>query len=271
MAQYDRGPILSFAQPLDFGSANAYAQYTAEATQRYMLGTRYITWDGSVYKYALAKGTLDPDMGVKCAATQNLAYVTFGAAQGASAGATSIKCTFANTDGYANSGLVLENELAGGSCVIFSDTVATMRRGILGNTGVVAGGGEVTLYLDAPIQVAITAATSFIEAIASPYYGVAHDSETKHSVIGVPCAIATTGQYCWLQTWGVSWVTPQSRVGASSLIRAVYWRHDGSLDIRSLNGTFVDAYITDQYAGFVLQNTQAEAQAAPFVMLQVSI
>jgi hypothetical protein len=143
-----------------------------------------------------------------------------------------------------------------------------MRRRIIGNSAVAAGGGSVIIYVDAPWNVAIATADSTIEAMGNEYYDVRHDTDGTHCVIGVPTVPAITGEFSWLQTWGKCWVAPQSGVGATSMIRAVYWRHDGSLDIRALAGTFHDAYVTDQYAGYVLQNAQAGTQGAPFFMLQ---
>ncbi|KKL18965.1 hypothetical protein LCGC14_2470230, partial [marine sediment metagenome] len=44
-------PINWPALPHDFTGDNNLGIYTSETTQRYVYGTRYITWDGRVYKY----------------------------------------------------------------------------------------------------------------------------------------------------------------------------------------------------------------------------
>ncbi len=257
-------PIGPIAGPMDFSGTTEFGIYTAEATQRHAYGRRVLSWDGRVYRYAQAKGTLNPDLGAKGAATQNLAYALIVVAQ--VAGDKQVSCTFGAADGYANSGLVVENELAGGYCVIFSNSVDTMFRGIIGNSAVASGGGTGIIYVDEPFHVAIATADSFAEAIGSPYYDTKNDSDGTHSVVGVPVTAPTSGQNYWLQTWGPTWIAPQSGVGNSDLVRAGYWRHDGSLDIRGNIGTNV----TDQYAGYCLQNSQAGTQGAPFFMLQVN-
>jgi len=262
------GPLRWIASPKDLTGDDQLGIYSIDATQRYVLGTRYVTWDGKVYKYAKAGATLDPDLGAKSYATQNLAYVTFGAGQTAAIGDRSLRCTFAATDGLANSGVVAENELAGGTCVLFSDTVVTQMRGIIGNTALAAT-GEATLYLDAPLQAAITAATSFIEAIASPYLDVRNSQDATKSVVGIPVSAATTTYpFCWLQTWGACWVAPQADIGAGAYKNQAVFRDDGSIGPHD-DADAVENYA--QHAGFVLQTAQAGGQGAPFIMLQISI
>ena len=119
MTQYATGPFGPQGGPIDFTGNNNLGIYNISDIQRYVLGARFLTWDGKVYKYSKAGATLNPDLGAKAYATQNLAYVTFAAGQTAAIGDWSLKCTFAATDGLANSGLVGVNELAGGTCVIF--------------------------------------------------------------------------------------------------------------------------------------------------------
>jgi hypothetical protein len=265
--RFANAPIGWWGAPRDFTTTNDLGVYTLDATQRYVFGTPLMTWDGKIYRYAKAGGTLDVDMGAKAYATQNLAYAAAASTQ--LAGDRQVTATFAVTDGYANSGLVLEDELAGGEIVVFSDTVVTQRRTIVGNTSVVVGGGTGIIYVDTPWQAAIAVSGSYIEAMGSQFLDVRTADDQTKCVVGVPCAIATTTYpFCWLQTRGKCWVAPQSTVGNSASIRACYWRSDGSLDIRALAGTFHDVYVTDQYAGYVLQNAQAGTQGAPFFFLE---
>ena len=264
--RYANAPIGWFGTPRDFTGTSDLSVYAVDSVQRYMLGTPYMAWDGKIYRYAKAGATLDPDMGAKAYATQNLAYAAAASAQ--VAGDKQVTCTFGAADGYANSGLVVEDELAGGEIIVFSDTVVTQRRTIVGNTAVAVGGGTGVVYVDVPWQAAIAVSGSYIEAMGSKFFDVRNVDDQTKCVVGVTCAIATTTYpYCWLQTRGKCWVAPQSTVGNSASIRACYWRSDGSLDIRALNGTFHDVYVTDQYAGYVLQNAQAGTQGAPFFML----
>jgi len=52
-------PIYDGGSPHDYTGDNRLGLYTEETTQRYVHGTRHITWDGRVFKYALAGGELE--------------------------------------------------------------------------------------------------------------------------------------------------------------------------------------------------------------------
>jgi hypothetical protein len=95
-----QAPLMQGAEPLA-----QYGIYARDTSQLHDIGRRFLTNEGSVYKYARVKGTLDPDMGAKCYATQNLASAAIVLAQ--AAGDVQVKCTFGAADGYANSGLVV--------------------------------------------------------------------------------------------------------------------------------------------------------------------
>lgn len=247
------------------GGGGSQNLHEVSTTKKYNLGTRLITGDGRVFKYGLAGGTLVPDNGVCSANIQQIGYSSIAVA--AAIGATSISITAGETAGAAADGVIAENELAGGYFVSFTASVATcQRRLILSNEAVASGGGTLVVVLDEGLHIALTT-SDHAECMASPYYNLQSGNDISKPIVGVPVCAATVGQYCWIQTWGPCWVSPQATVGASGHNQVVF-RHDGSLD----DHDYSEAYATyAQHAGFVLSSAASGAQAAPFIMLQISI
>lgn len=264
---FDLGPIVGDAASVkDMSGTTEYGIYTAETTKRHRFGSRAITWDGRVFKYAKAGGTLNADLGCMSYVAQHVAFGTVAAT--AAAGASRIKIDVAATDGAAADGVVAKDALEGGYIVIFSDTVTTLNRGILANDAVASGGGEMFLTLDAPIHVAITVDASYPECMASPYSDVRAITSGLRAVIGVPAVEATSGYHTWIQTWGPCWIAPQGEVGDAAHDLQVVFRHDGSIDEHDYSDSNV---AKQQHAGFVLSHATAGTQGAPFIMLQISI
>jgi hypothetical protein len=202
-------------------------------------------------------------LGLKNSLSQTIANCAVQAA--ADAGDTQASLTVGGTDGPAGDGVIAEDYLEGGQVLFFNASGVVLQiRGITGNTAVGSGGGTITLDLDSPLTVALTTAYTG-EAMASPWASLTQDTEISHPVVGVATVPGTSGQYIWVQTWGPTWVSPQSGVGVAGVL-ACYWRHDGSIDVRSNIGT----YVSDVYAGFVLSEVAAHTQGAPFFMLQIT-
>jgi len=211
----------------------------------------------------LASAITSTGLGVKMAYAQGAPYAVAGATS--AVGATSVTITTTAASGPAGDGAVAKDWFKGGQIVLFTaGSDIPQVRGITGNTSRVASGAKnVTFYLDSPLTTAITVAVDYGEAIASMGMGVLQDTEIGHPVLGMPMSVGTSGQYIWVQTYGPIFASPQSGVGMAGAT-GVYWRHDGSLDV--LDTT--DAYISGQYAGFVMAESATHTQAAPFVFLQ---
>jgi len=204
-------------------------------------------------------------LAVKNGLPQGVANSAIAAA--AAAGATSVVVTTSATSGAAGTGLMATNEFKGGEIVLFTTgSDIPQRRGITGNTSRVATGSvSVTFYLDSPLTTALTT-SDYAECNHSPWAYVVQDTNIAHPVVGVPCvSAAAANYYLWVQTWGLTFVSPQSSVGAGGAGIGCYWRHDGSLDVYANIGT----YVSTQYAGFVISETSTSTQAAPFFMLQI--
>jgi len=252
--------------------------YTFGTTKLYPIGARWLDdSDGRVFRHVKASGTLNNDLLCQTVTAQHIAFAA--APVAAAAGDTQLSVTVAATDGAAAGGIVALNELEGGYVVIFSDSVATMTRQIVGNTAVGANGGTTVLDLQHKLNVAVATADSYIEAMASPYAVVKASTtgDANRGFVGLPNCMATTGTYCWIQTWGPCWVAPRGAVGNSGHSIQVVARYDGSLQVHEVytagdtpTATEYTNGVEQQHVGFVLTHATAGTQGAPFVMLQIS-
>jgi hypothetical protein len=260
----DNGGVLTSVPYPNIVNMSQPVVSTATDAKLYEIGT---CWDfnNRRYRYARASGTVAPNMGVKPYNHQDVGYSSIQAA--AAAGATSIYVTTDTNDNYA--GVATENELKGGSVVIFDATGAEygFTCGIIGNPALAAY-GTLRLDLDTPIPFALTT-SDYAEAIASPWHKVTLGTGTvldQHvtSCCGVPAVRATTGQYLWVQTKGPCWVSPSATAGVGSNNRGVWFQADGSI-------TDQDASLGNlgSYAGWVMANDHASGQGAPFIWLQI--
>jgi len=238
--------------------------YEASDHQNYVLGSRLQLGD-RVFRYAKAGGTLNCDLLAVPGYEQLVAFTTIAA--NAVAGASSVVIDVAATDGPNGDGEIAANLLAGGYLVVFPGSNNSFVRGIVTNTAVPAGGGEMTLRLSEPIPVALTADTMHGECMASPYLDILTGNYPQRGKVGVPTVAATDGQFLWIQTWGPCWIAPQAEVGDEDHDQQVVARHDGSLDEHD----YSDTYTTKaQHVGFVLTSAKGGGQGAPFIFLQIA-
>ena len=254
---------MSFSNAIYVNGVNAPIE-AADTTKKHPLGTRMVLEDGRVFVYAKANAAIpSTSEGVKNATPQGVSYRSVGAA--AAATALSVTLTTVSPDGITGDGSIIADEFEGGYALFFATGGKFIRR-ITGNTAVAAA-GAITITLDRPIGVALTT-SSGIELMHSPYYAVQTSNNINHPVVGVPACTATSGQYLWIQTWGVCWCSPQASVGVTaSGDVGLCWRHDGSLEaaLETPSGS-----ISSQYAGYVIAGLDAGTQAAPFFMLQLA-
>ena len=253
--------------PKDYGSTEL-GLYTAETTQRHGIGRRLVLDDGRVFRYSKAGGTLNCDLLAQQVTAQHMAYATV--AKTTVIGAIELVADFGAADGAAADGVLAADELQNGYVIIFPHSANSMNRRIVSNTAVAAGGGEVTLSLDFPLNIATVVDVTHVEAICSPYYSVKASTtgDTARGFVGLPMVPATLAQFCWIQTWGPCWVAPQSDVGTGASNQQVVARYDGSIQAHD----YTDTTYSDkqQHVGFVLSHATAGTQGAPFIMLQIS-
>jgi len=238
---------------------------TVSGTQRYELGTRLVTGDGRVFRYGKCGASFeDTKHGLK----NNGILVTekgtiFGAC---AAGATSVTVTF-NGD-YCDE-IIAANALYGGYISIYNSSTIRDQRMIISNTAIVAAGGATTIGIDEPIVTAIASAVD-CEILRNPYADLIVSNDLQTSVMGMPAALATTGQYLWIQTWGPCRITPTSaELGVNNDERMFHFDAYGG--VRSAQASIVTQAKSEQIAGFVIERTDGVAgSAAPFIMLQIS-
>jgi len=256
---YPNGPIdLFVGSPKDLSGNVADAPIlsvaTNEATQRYTVGARAMDWDGSVYRYAKAGATLT-NLSLAVHQTDTAAIVSIEAlTAGSPAGSTTV---------HINQASITKNQAAGGYLVIFHATGNAKTYKVVGNTASDSS-SNVDVYIAQPLHVATTTSDTY-ELYYSPWRGVSQaNTSGTLTFLGMPQALLTSTYYGWIQTWGMTFISPQSTVG-NAYIRSAYFRHDGSIDARGNVGT----YVTDQRAGIVMCGSASGD--GPLLMLQVAI
>ncbi len=247
-------PIIWPAVPRDETGENNIGYATDDSTQRYTVGTRGMTWDGSVMRYAKFGATNTSYQSAVWTNTTG-AGVSFESINGASGiGSRTINIADASTT---------LNQYAGGYLLLFHATGDGKVYTVIGNTA--SAGGIVILSLDQPLGVAVTTSDN-LELYVSPFSDMRQgNSGGTKGFWGIPQALVTSGSFGWVKTWGATFISPQSTVGGAGLA-AGYFRHDGSIDVR---GNISPATVTDQYAGFRMIGSAAGD--GPLFMLQVAI
>jgi len=256
-------PLPWHASPHDFSGVNLLGHQAQEATQRYVCGTRYTTWDGRVYKYGHGLGTCDGGKGAKnWSAAVNIAQD----AAAIAIGDRFITITLGAADGFSADGEVYLNELAGGFFISHHPTVQI--RGITGNT---AGDAvAIRVYLDAPITEADS--DPYCEILLNPYLYLDQTGSNEYmSVMCVPNRDILALNYFWGQTYGPCWVSAGvdwESIGDTANERSVFFTQDGTV-----NGSveITGDSTGHQHAGFIIDSTVGAVDAGPWVMLQISI
>jgi len=250
-------PINWPAVPHDFTGDNVLGIYAKETTQRYTYGTRYITWDGRVYKYmGITTQGCKSYSGVCGTIEVQTGWVT---AVAASVGERALTVTDAST--------IAEDQLAGGMIHIYNATIENgVNMFIVGNDA--SNGTNVKIYLEFPLSAAVTTSDSE-EMWENPMRLVESSaSRETHPWLGVPCVTAVSGQNVWVQTWGTTLVGPGNTTldDAAANDRAVQWYGNGKLG--EYNGTNMTAG-AQQMAGY-LQDAGTGDIAGPRIYLMCS-
>lgn len=240
----------------------------------YNLGDRVALADGRVFRYAKCGNDIGfMKMGV-CSYNLLVAEYTTPCCKPTAAvavGANSAAFTCTAGIGAGRDGIIDLDELRGGY-ISFYHGQDRQQRGIIGNTAKAALGTSITLYWDAGLVTALEAA-DLTEILANPYSDVrtAGNASGYASVLGMPNVLATTGQYFWIQTWGICRVSPiAGALGSGPDIRQLMFAA-GNGGIRISQDSIVDGGYSEQHAGFIIEKTDGGAEsAAPFVNLQIN-
>lgn len=255
--------------------------HEADNEQKYPLGT-LIRRGGRTYMYCYANGTVHTEvMAYKAkksntnavaptqatAAEQAIAYPGETLAAGV-AGSKYVTVTIDTEIGILTTGVLAENELAGGYIVIGNGSGQhPQNRMIVSHPALATTGGSLTLKLDSPLERDVTAATTNIELMESPAYCLKADNSGGEYVtyLGVSTVEAVSGQFFWLQTWGPVWITSDGNTCDSAMDRTIVVVGDGS--VRSSNDVTLESGF--QKVGIALDMSGSGASNAPFVLLQI--
>ena len=248
-------------------------------TPDYAIGTK-MKWGLWTLFFCKANGTVDTEWGAykakktnavavaptqATAAAQALAYPGETLAAGA-AGSYYVTVTIDIHIGVLATGVLSENELAGGFIVIGNGSAQHPQMfQIVSHPALTTTGGALTLKLDQPLAFALTAATTTIELMESPFYNLAADGAGGEYVtyLGIPAARAVSGQYFWLITRGPVWITSNSNTCDSAMDRDLVWVGNGS--IVSANDVVLES--GHQKAGVALDMSGSGSSNAPFCYL----
>jgi hypothetical protein len=166
----------------------------SSATQAHKLGTRAVSDDGRVFRYVKAGATLVAGNVIQSSAI--VANHLANTPPAVAIGARSFTYTPGATAGAANlySDGFLQVSVTPGLGYTY---------GVEGHAAI-SSSTAFTLYLKDPIQVALTT-SSRVGLIANPYKNVIQMPVTTATgtVVGVAPYIITSGEFGWIQTWGL--------------------------------------------------------------------
>jgi len=254
-------PLGYQADPIDYTGDNVLGIYAVETTQRYIYGTRLLTWDGRVYKYSNAVAQVYNYWGAHAYENAAVAYTAVPVAT--PLGARSCTVTVASRT---------EDDLAGGYLVTFdaSATTTTFMHGIVGNDATVST--TTVIHLDSPMPI-LTTTSDYNELFENPYRETKAHAAGICPVVCIPANSAAAGYKYWGQTWGPAYISPTNSTidDPTAAEHTVYFSYEGT------TGGLVEQAITStsepQHAGFILNCDIATAgnMAGPFIMLQISV
>lgn len=223
--------------------------YTVSVTKDplWNVGDRVVLPDGREFNYAKSAAAITTNLACNFTATGYTAYTA--AAVAAAIGARKI------TVPAATHAALTKDELAGGFVVLGSGGSTVQVRGIIGNDAADAN-AAFDIYLDAPLTVAVTAASTGVETYQNPFAAIGQTTDRTYAKAGVAATgVSAANRYFWVQTKGFTFVAPQSGVGSAGL-NGLFWRHDGSVDdANTAIGVTVETYSTSQYAGFCVEGS----------------
>ena len=222
-------------------------------TKVYDLGTRLVSPDGCVYRYALASGSVISHRGAVCPSGSLNDWTTV-VASGV-VGAKSISVTLDSR---------VVDDLKGGYIVLHPNNTSsndnTMNRKITGND--VTVGGVTKVYFEPGLSHAMTTGSDVVDVFENPYNAVYYGTSTElASVVGIPMISTTSGNYLWIQTWGPCLICTGETFSVGVDQREVVF--GGNQTIMMLDSS--EEY--RQRAGFIIDQGSGPA---PLIMLQIS-
>lgn len=217
------------------------------STALHPLGSRVVTPDGRVFRYAKAGGTtLVPGTLLQSAAEltnhQNVAPAA------AAIGATSVTVTLGATAATAN--------FYAGGYLIVTVTPGQGYQYLISSHPAADSGATLALTLADPIVVALTT-SSRCDLVANSYSGVVINPTTATSTpVGVAVTPITNAQFGWIQTGGIATILSDggSTVGTNvSASNATAGAVEAAVTAQAAVGVAVTGVATTEYGAFKLQ------------------
>jgi len=257
-------PIPWHGCPRDLTGDLQLGPYTRELTQRYICGTRFMTWDAKVFRYARTVTGLTTVASQGAFSKPGIVNMALTGTHAVVAGDRTHTVTLDADSGYAEGGLV-EDELIGAQIVVGHAEGNEQCRTVMGNTASAVSLPS-TLILDYPWDTTLTDTTAWTEITLNPFNHVTYASTNYCACVGVAVRDTTALQYAWLQTYGPCYMTGTGTTSNAAFQRDAYVVGDGSVRDGS-EITIEDGY---QRIGYVFDESSA-ATAMPIVFLQISI
>lgn len=260
-----RGDIYQVPMAGLLGGTTGQRIWEVNTVAQYSVGTRLVTEDGRVFRYAKASNIVSVrHFGLKF-------WRQIGDGIAANAGGTSAVGDYTVT----LTGTATKNEYTGGYLIMHS--TPNQFRAILSNT--VTSGTTFVVTLAEPLTAVVTSGSTYCEAMQSPYSDVrltagpsGGDSGNDYSsVAGIPYMITTVANtYLWIQTWGPIWINPHgdAATGVAGGERKLVFDVEGSVTVEDevAHGPGADSD-EHQIAGFIMDRTTG---GPPLVMLTIS-
>jgi len=254
------GPLKYISSPVDKTGDYNLGIYTADATQRFVYGTRFVTWDGRVYKYANAVAQVYNYWGAHAYENAAVAWTALPSAN-----------NIGERKQVVTLGSRTTNDLAGGYLMIYdaSETTTNYLFGIIGNNDTST---VTTIYIDSPLPMTTTTSDA-CEVFENPYRETKAHAAGICPVICVPAQSAAAGYKYWGQTYGPAYISPTNSTldDPTAGEMQVYFSGEGTTG--GLVEYAVSSTSENQHAGFLLNCDIATAgnMAGPLIMLQISI
>ena len=255
-------PLGFQADPVDFTGDNVLGIYAVETTQRYVYGTRLMTWDGRVYKYANAVAQVYNYWGAHAYENAAVSYTAVPVA-------TPIGERYQTVTVASRA----EDDLAGAFLATFdaSATTTTFWQAIVGNDATVSTTTKVFTEWPLPIT---TTTSDYHELYENPYRETKAHAAGICPVVCVPANSAAATYKYWGQTWGPAYISPTNSTidDPTAEELSVYFSGAGTTG-GLVESAVATASSEGQHAGFILNCDIATAgnMAGPMIMLQISI
>ena len=238
-----------------FSGGSAPSLYEDSTEQLYVLGTRLAVGE-QVFRYCKAGSALTRYV-AGCNDDQ-WSLTNEEPNQSASIGDTEIQVVNATAT---------KDQFIGGYVAIFTSPLQVRR--IIGNDA--SDGTDTKLYLDGPLEAAITLDSTWVTGYPNIYSDVTSPDNTSGHVdyisfVAIPVCTVASGSYFWGQTWGPCYGVAGATVPGSAMQqREIYFSTAGNL----LDYGDASAGSGAQYAGYILPRT-ANGAGDQFYMLQLA-